>query len=140
MLAGIGATVACGNQAKDNRIVLSSQSEADQLIVPSGECEDCIVSKSRLETAIADRLKDVSKVYDLSFDRSFAQMFDMLNGEFTVSFSAQADSGSTYVNIQCEAMAVHTAATVHTFSPYIHLEHCSNKDVKLEDESLVIRP
>ena len=117
-------TANCGNNNKsDNRVVLSSQSEEDRLVVPSGDCEDCILSKSEVEKAVADHMSDISTVSDLSFNRSLAQSVNLFSTFFIASFTIQTNSGSTYANIQCNA------TTTYTLIPYLYLEDCSSEEV-----------
>lgn len=110
--------VVTANCGSDNRMLLSSISEEDRLTIPSGDCEDCVVSRSKLEKSIADRMGSISTVSDLSFDRSLYQLFSTF---FIVSFTIQIESGSTYTNIRCNAT---------TSGLYVYLEKCSSEDVK----------
>ena len=88
----------CGG-GKDNRIVLSSQSLTDQsFIIPSGGCEDCVVSVQKLGEAIAGKFGQIATVSDLSFSRSFV---NYIQGTFVTSFTVTTVSGDVYEDVEC---------------------------------------
>ena len=114
---GFGIIIGCGNQAKEDRIVLSSQSE-DHLVIPEGDYEGFIISKKKTEQAIAKQLGSVLKIYDLSMERKLfllegvaatvslgiSTFFD--DGPFLVSFNVETTNGKIYTGINCNGLAI----------------------------------
>ena len=127
----------CGGQGKtkDGRIVLSSQSEDNSMVMPEGTCENCIVNSQKLGVEIVKKFKSISRIYDISFDSelyidealatifSFGQA-DNTYDNFSVSFTITTLSGADH-NIECKA---------RTSKRYLILENCGNDQVVLSKD------
>ena len=114
--------VGCGNGAKDNRIVLSSQSSADEkLLIPSGECEDCEVSVHKLEVYLAGTSGQVATVSDLSFSRG---VMNYIQGTFTTSFTVATKEGKIYAGVEC---------TSESGEEYLDLLQCGSDEARFRD-------
>ena len=109
----------CG---KDDRIVLSSQSSGDEnLVIPSGECEDCVVSSQKLGEAIAGKFGQIATVSDCSFSRSF---LNYIQGTFTTSFTVTTVSGHVYEDVECVS---------ESGERYLELLQCKNDQAEFRD-------
>ena len=119
LFIGFGMIVGCGNQAKEGRIVLSSQSE-DHLTIPEGAFEGAVISKSKVEKAIAEQLDSISKVYDLSMKEKLlpAEVLEAIytlgslglyaffsSDPFLASFTVETTHGKIYTEINCSSLA-----------------------------------
>ena len=130
MFIGFGVIVACGNQANDDRIVLSSQSE-DPLVVPEGEFKGFKVKKSWLQYAIGAEIDSSSAVVsDLSFSSRFTSFF---SGAFITSFSVKVSQGN-FNNIRC----LSSIEFVDTLSYSLVLQDCGNDLARLGNRNIWI--
>lgn len=102
-------------KAEDGRIILSSQSADNPLLfIPEGTCENCLVNSQKLGLEIANKLKSVSKVYDISLNSklyveealvtvlSFGSA-DETNDYFSTSFTVETVLGVVHTDIKCKA-------------------------------------
>ena len=111
-LLGMLNVLLLGGCAKDERVVLSSESADDFLIKharsSSGFDKDvegvAKISKSKLARAIERRVHSVSRVYDISdwLDEDVFLFFDY----WTISFSIRTISGKVYKEVKCRAIAI----------------------------------
>ena len=106
-------TISC----KDSRDVLGSQSEGDYLVIPEGVHEGELINRTKLASAIANSVKTISVVSDISFA---SELYSWEVGTqvitlgtvnlftdysmFTASFSVRTHSGNFYRDIQCLAI------------------------------------
>lgn len=100
----LGLVIAGCGSGKDNRILLSSQSKNDELIIPSGSCEDCIVSRQKFERTFTKKFGRISEVFRISFSRS-PGFFGFFSDQFDVSLSMRTRAGAVYSDVQCVADA-----------------------------------
>ena len=83
-------------KAEDGRVILSS--EAESLTIPEGRYKGQVISKQKLEDAIAHQLRDVSEVFVYSFEST--PLVD--TSLFTVKLSVQSTaSGFVYAGVEC---------------------------------------
>ena len=75
---------------------MSSQSEEGQLVIPAGNCKDCVISAEKLGQKIADQFTMTVRIYNFSF----LQPKSNIKLEFTASFTAEVE-GNVYDNIYC---------------------------------------
>ena len=104
LLLGVINIFLLGGCAKDDRIVLHSESE-DILEIKQGSGTPNIleyyISKSKLAQAIASRVESVSRVFDIS-DRENSGWFSD-KSEWYITFSVETTEGEVFNDFECEA-------------------------------------
>lgn len=126
-------TVSCGGQAKDNRILLDSQSEG-HLVIPEGIYKGSVISRERLGEAIAKQINSISEVYAISMREALTLSEAVFNvttlgiatfsdhdNEFFVSFTAKTPTGEIFSGIECIATSDERRI--------LRMRNCQNKDV-----------
>ena len=103
--------------AKDNRIVLSSESENQLHTIPQGPFKGIRISSKKLAEMIEEQVKAVSKVTNVSFRNNIHTSFSTAQGEsfneevlknmfamMIISFSVTTSTGVIYEGVECRSL------------------------------------
>ena len=118
-------TIGCGGAA-GNRIVLSSESAENSLIIPSGDYEGTFINKQKLAKSIAEKYESVLNVHDISIaeESMLTELFAESNHVCDISFSVTDTSGNIHKDVRCNAH-------IHSSPLSLHLYDCANNEIEL---------
>ena len=105
LLIGIISVLLSGGCAKDNRVVLHSESIGNSFSIkksePSFNVYRNTINKSKLAVAIAKRVGSISEIYDISDKLDEGWLW---SDTWYVFFTAKTNSGKVYEGFRCLAV------------------------------------
>ena len=119
-------------KVENDRIVLSSQSKDNSLIMPEGTCENCLVSSQKMGIEIVKQFKSILEVYNISFN-SELYIYEALETIFSLGQSGDTDDYfSVSFTIKTVSDAIHNIkCKTRTSLEYLILNDCGNDQVVL---------
>ena len=145
IFSGMGMITACGNQANDDRIVLSSEYEepyiAKELVIPAGDYKNAHIDATKLGEIIAKQLDSISHVYVDSFQQKFIGTISRVTFRISLSLKLSPELlylDAKYYEMNCLGYAYKTQGEYLIGNDYVvpkgkfEIYKCENNEAKID--------